>query len=384
LAAISFLAAACVASSGSTSPGPRPTGRPVAAWTFVASPPAPVLGGVLFGGSGNQYAIDATGFRAGFVVVGEDWQSDSNVTGRIWTTTDGRSWVLAGGSIGTFADSEVDHIATNGRRLVAIGIARHGDPSAGPPSIVWVSDDGVTWHRSEAAAGALAAIRVTGIAGGPQGFVVVGATSSGAPATATSPDGESWSGSDGWASFADARLASATGNERGWFAVGSRQQAGSTIGGPTPPAEAFYSVDGSRWSSASIDGPQLGRVVAGSSGLLATGAGSTCGGCVGPNNVWHSEDGHAWRLVGPDPLTNATYATDGARIVRLGTNGGLVLDWSVDGLTWQPLASGLPGHDAYGALAVGEHGILLLENPPGALGGAADQTDAGVWFLPTR
>lgn len=88
---LAFAAAAC-ASSG-PSPivvAPREAASPNP-WTAI-SPVAPILGGDQFGGPGNQYTFDAVAYLTGFVLVGEDFRSDSDVRGRIWPSSDGKSW----------------------------------------------------------------------------------------------------------------------------------------------------------------------------------------------------------------------------------------------------------------------------------------------------
>lgn len=374
--------AACAGSAPLASHTATAPLAPPTSWSATGSLAPPELGGAVFGGPGNQFAMAATAYRVGFVVVGEDFQSDQDVTGRIWTSIDGTSWEIATGPGGVFSSSEVDQVAVAGQRAVAFGEARSGEMASAPQRILWLSDDGRSWRRIAAGAAVLETIKVGGLASTGSGFVVWGETASGSPTIATSTDGETWATSDIAAQFPDAVVASVAVGGGVWVAVGSKRSATPAVGGPARPAEAFVSTDGQRWSAASVDGPALTRVVSGSDGFLAEGA-SQCGSCVGPGNIWHSDDGRTWRLVGPDATTSASYASDGVRIVRLGLDGGVSLDWSTDGLTWQPLASGLAAHSEYGAFAVGPNGVLLLENPSG-LGngtGGLDDADAGVWYV---
>jgi hypothetical protein len=221
---------------------------------------------------------------------------------------------------------------------------------------------------------------VGGIAGGRDGFVAWGGAASGHAEILISSDGESWTASGFSGDFPDASVYDVTGAGAVWVAVGSQRPDSLSTGGPPPVAKAWFSADGLHWSAAAVDGPALGRVFAGTAGFFATGA-SECGSCVSPSNLWHSETGTSWRLIGPDPVANASYAASGGRIVRVSILDSISLASSTDGLVWTMLASNLGVHSEYGAFAVGQQGVVLFENPE-ANGGESDQVDAGVWYLP--
>jgi len=84
---------------------------------------------------------------------------------------------------------------------------------------------------------------------------------------------------------------------------------------------------------------------------------------------------------------NLNYAADGVHIARLGIDVNApagrdeALDVSPDGVHWTSLAKGMAGEQHLG-VAVGSKGVLLLE--PVDKGGATDQVDAGVWYLPAQ
>jgi len=368
--------------SPTTEPSPGP-----AAWASVTRT-RQVVGGKLFGGDGNQYMFAATGYRDGFVAVGEDCcGAVDTVTGAVWTSPDGTSWSRIE-SKDVFGSAEVDHVAASGRRIVAFGQSR-ADPQARPQTLVWVSDDGLAWRRSDAAALVFnGSFRPTGVVGGALGFIAWGESPSRAVHVEVSADGESWTD----AGFADAdsqaRLGGIASWRGGWVAVGGKATGQDPATGAVKVgrAEAWYSADGAHWSPGSADGFGLGQVYAGADGLLALGGdGSGCTACLpGPGVVWHSDDGRSWRPVGPDPFPEANYATDGVHIARISIDVNApasrdeTLAVSLDGAHWTTLATGLAGEQHLG-LAVGSRGILLLE--PAYKDGAKDQVDAGVWYL---
>jgi hypothetical protein len=366
-----------------------PSATPASSWTSVTRT-KPILGGEIFGGDGNQYIMAATAYGNGFVAVGEDCCGKvDTVTGTVWTTPDGRSWTRIEPK-DVFGEAEIDQVAASGNRLVAVGTSRANSQAPSPETLVWVSDDGLTWRRADPAGQAFtAAFRPAGIAGGPSGFVAWGQSASGEPHVAVSVDGETWTDA-GFAGAYPATIVDGVSPWRGgWVALGSqavKQPAG--VGASTPgPARAWYSADGVLWSAASVDGFALGRPLAGSGGLLAFGATSACGACIGPATLWRSDDGRSWQSIGKDLLTNRSYAADGARMARLTMDVNAPadkdesLEVSLDGIDWTTLAMGLPGEQHLG-LAVGVNGILLLE--PTYKSGATDQADAGVWYLPAQ
>ena len=379
--------------SGAAGPQPShisaPSSHPALAWTSVTRTTR-ILGGELFGGDGNQFMIAVTGYRAGFVAVGEDCcGAPDEVVGAVWSTADGTSWTRIEPR-DVFGAAVVEHVATSGRRIVAIGTSRAEPQAAEPKTLVWLSDDGLAWRRSDAAGQAFtASFRPEGIAGAPSGFVAWGRSSSGVQHLAVSADGESWTD----IGFAGAYPGTVVGGvspwRGGWVALGGQAvEQGPGIGAvKIGRAEAWYSADGVQWSAAVADGLALGQPIAGADGLLAQGAGSECGACVGPSALWHSDDGRSWQSLGLDQPMNHSYATDGVHIVRIGMDVNAPadrnesLDVSLDGAQWTSLATGLAGAQHLG-LAVGSSGILLLE--PVVKDGATDQVDAGVWYLPAK
>src|ERR1035437_7339560 len=158
-------AAGPMASDFPSSPLPGPS-----SWTSLKANP---LVSEPFSGVGNQYVIATVAYLAGFVAVGEDFQfhgaNDGPVTGAIWSSPDGLAWSRVDPGAAYLANAQIDHLATDGRRLVAVGSARPlGAPPDNPTPIVWVSSDGANWNRVSSKPAFEHA--VSGIAGGPAGF----------------------------------------------------------------------------------------------------------------------------------------------------------------------------------------------------------------------
>jgi len=368
----------------STAPSPSPV-PPLAEpprWTSLT--PNPIVTKP-FSGIGNQFIFAIVAYGNGFVAVGEDFQFDGStdgpVTGAIWSSPDAIAWSRIDPVSADLTDVMIEHVATDGRRLVAIGTAR--PPGAllnDPTRIVWVSDDGRTWRRITSPPPFERDI--SGIAGGPAGFVAwtgAGDTSS----FYRSDDGTTWERvSDG--GQPDGIVNAVAPYRGGFIAVGAHippraPGASLTAGGPDDSkAAAWWSNDGRTWAPGKPDdGAGLYGLFVGSDGIIALG-GSGCGGCVGPAILWHSDDGRSWRLIGPDVGTMPTYGSDGARIVRYDQHAGGLVSTSPDGIRWDLVPGHLDADATYG-FVVGPSGLLILESLPRS--GARDQVDGGVLFV---
>jgi hypothetical protein len=339
-----------------------------------------------FSGVGNQFVFAVAAYGDGFVAVGEDLQFDGPVNGRIWTSPDGMTWTSLGMAANDLADSEVDLVATNGTRLVPLGGARAGDAAGeGPDRIIWVSDDGASWRRLSGGPTPFEGIFVSGVVGGPAGFVAWGADGARA-ALFHSDDGTAWTRVATDPTFDAAEVRDIKPYRGGFVAVGAHRPApppGSPLvarGPDTSTAVAWWSADGRSWEAATTDpGPGLGSLDIGAAGLLALG-GSGCGGCIGPGIVWRSDDGRHWRRIGSDVATSPTYASDGVRIIRFDQQGTGDVSSSTDGSTWQTVAN--LGRMANYGFTVGTHGILFEDSIP--RGGPPDEVDGGMLFVAAR
>jgi hypothetical protein len=323
-------------------------------------------------------------YNDGFVAVGEDLRFDGPVNGAIWTSPNGVDWARLSVGENDLADAEVDLVATDGKRLVAIGGARAGDRvGASAQRTVWVSDDSVRWRRVPADPARFDGVFIRGVAGGPAGFVAWGADGTRA-VTFHSNDGTTWLRTAMNEAFLAAEIVAVTAYRGGFVAIGMHRPEpapGSAlmVGGPdASTAAAWWSPDGRSWSASDTDaGAGLHTLEVGATGLLALG-GSGCGGCVGPGIVWRSDDGRHWRRVGPDVVfSSPAYASDGARIIRYDRHHAGEVSSTTDGTTWQRVA--VLGDVGYDGLVVGRHGILFLESIQ--KGGSRDEVDGGVLYV---
>jgi hypothetical protein len=365
----------------------------------LATAPPPwsslVLGRVVrepFSGPGNQYVMAATAYGEGFVAVGEDFQSDTKVDGAVWTSPNGQDWARLDTAANGLSGAVLNYIATSEQRLVAVGQPRTGaDAASSPGGIVWTSDDGASWRRINDPTPFGSAV-IGGITGGPSLFVAWG-VDGGSAVIFRSTDGTIWTKTTDDRAFANMTVGDVKPYRGGFVAVGSYvpANASTSVGGFNPAkTAAWWTADGVTWQAASTDeGFGLGSVNVGAAGLMALGGGP-CGGCLGPATMWRSDDGRHWRHVGDDVPYWPRYVSDGARIIRydwqgggdvLGHGGGDVFE-SVDGGSWQKV--GTTGRLSVYNLALGPHGILILDSISPGAGGGFDQNDGAVRFVAAR
>jgi len=384
--AIGLLVAACAGSAPSASSPAEPTPSdfpPPAAsaplpWTSLT--PTPVVTKP-FSGIGSQYAKDVVAHRDGFVAVGEDFQSDSHVDGAIWVTPDGTTWHRLDTTRNDLAGAVLDHVATDGTKLVALGHERTGPGGDEQDRLAWVSDDAEHWRRVGLGQSFGGTFGVAGVSGGPSGFVAWGNPTTNAEAWHSS-DGVHWDEATAPRSFASATITRVRSFRGGFVAVGAHVvpppngQLGP--GGPdTSTAMGWWSPDGMAWATAdSAAGPGMQDVEVGSGGLLGLGN-SGCGGCVSPRQLWRSSDGRSWQRIGTDLQYSPAYDSDGARIVRYDWQESGDLAWSTDGTSWTTIGH-LERPEMYG-FTIGTHGLLIMESI--AKGGTGDEVDAAMWFV---
>ncbi len=250
------------------------------AWTRAPDQPSLVVSlGVVSTGSGPG-AFDVASGPAGIVAVGYAQDpADGRVRAAIWASRDGRAWqrVELGSSP---VDAHFAAIASNPQGYVIVGWVEHyldtpGDIRGRAAS--WTSPDGITWTRATDTADmdigpcwdALETASCGGMHGvtaSNGGFVAVGHTRTEAsangklrPATWTSPDGKTWTRTDGGLDFGgnDGFLSAVTAGGFGVVAVGTICQPTCNL---TPwdsnagAGVAANSVNGSIWSIQPIAG----------------------------------------------------------------------------------------------------------------------------------
>jgi hypothetical protein len=325
-----------------------------------------------------------TAYGDGFVAVGEDFQSDAQVDGAIWASSNGQNWKRLDTAANGLSGAVLDHVATGGQRLVAVGQDRVGsDAGSGRDGTVWTSDGGASWRRISNPA-PFGSAQVAGITAEPSSFVAWG-IDAGNAVIFHSTDGIAWTKATDDALFAGMSIGEVQPYRGGFVAVGAHltAEAATPVGGPNhSAAAAWWSADGLSWQAASTDeGFGLSSLKVGAAGMLALGSGA-CSGCVGPAVTWRSDDGRTWKHVGDDVPNWPDYVSDGARIIRYDWQGsGDVFD-SVDGKTWQKI--GTTGRLSVYGLALGPHGILIVDSISPGAGGAGDENDAAIRFLATR
>ena len=231
----------------------------------------------------------------GLVAAGTECTGFEDCQGKIWTSTDGRSWSKT--DIEPGIGSLLYDITAGGPGLVVGG--EFAIPGVDARGAVWTSVDGITWTRVFES-DTLLTEGIELVAAGESGLVAVGAASggpSGQPRTWTSPDGLSWTVHEDVPQFS---AIAATGS--GFVAVGTEELTENAChAGAVGDCRAavWTSVDGITWTrvphndatfGAGPDKQMMSDVTAIDSGLLAVGT-----------SVWYSPDGTTWSQIYHDP-----------------------------------------------------------------------------------
>ena len=138
----------------------------------------------------------------GFVAVGSvDIEAQDELSGAVWTSTDGASWSRVPHDDAIFNSGRISSVIVGGPGLVAVGsIDEHPDlpvgVGGGGDAAVWTSPDGVTWSRvsqDEAVFGGPGHQWMADVTIGGPGLVAVGSDEANGAAVWTSADGIVWS-----------------------------------------------------------------------------------------------------------------------------------------------------------------------------------------------
>jgi hypothetical protein len=324
--------------------------------------------------------IEAVAFDGvNFVGVGRggcvpDFNDPTNCYGGAWTATPGDAWIRTpdqpGLEVGLTVPTSgpekgIFDVAMGPAGLVAIGQAYDDIGSA-----VWRSPDGKTWERFADVLGPRpSSLRLSAIAAGPQGYVIVGYvidSGSGPVASAraaawASPDGLTWTRAEDTADLdvgpcfdtgeepSCGGMLGVTSTSSGFVAVG-QARTGATGEGIRPAA--WTSTDGLAWTRADVgldfDG-FLPDVTPGGPGLVAIGmiCQPDCYGTAAGGIAVTSVDGSSWSvapIAGASPLDHVAAADD--QVFALGdANGSELQLWrSGDGVAWQRVTS-MPSPD---------------------------------------
>ena len=212
----------------------------------------------------------------GFVNGGCCDGSYSDATrGVIWTSADGEEWDLVPPQV-SLAHSRISSVATNGKALVAVGVVEMpaNDPAQGPvrQPASWYSTDGTTWHLVGNAPD-LALVTVAG------GRFVAASEANQMVTFYTSADGHAWSQTSG-AGPGDAsadtvvRVLGLAGRPDGWVVAVGFVSEQSSAGEMTDSATIWSTFDpeaGIEMTSPA-DGAWMNDVVALDNGWMAVGS----------------------------------------------------------------------------------------------------------------
>ena len=287
----------------------------------------------------------------GFVAWGFDLSSDIG-DGAIWTSDDGNGWnpVIGKASFSGPGNQTIAGMVAGGPGLIAVGSAgTEAQTTMQDDAAVWTSKEGLSWTRLPDDAATFGGGGQQGMsditAGGP-GFVAVGEDFSGGDADAavwTSKDGFTWQrvakdpavfGGSG-----DQEMGKVVAGEFGLVATGFDDSAG------TVDVAVWTSKDGLNWQRVPDDplvfggaGVQLmADLVAAGPGLVAVGLDSSSGKSVAA--VWTSKDGSSWTRVlndanvfgGFEDRQMTAVTRGGPGLVAVGCSGVFI---SCDGAVW--------------------------------------------------
>ena len=357
--AIGLLVAGC-GSSGGTS-----AGAGCGPWTAVNGD---AIAGAALG--------DVAAFGKGFVTVGSAAATDGTQLGGVWTSADGSTWTAAAPTT-PFEEATVAVASAMGDGIVALGMPCNGE-CFGYQS--WTTPDAGAWSGPVKAGGSEAVVPTSVVTRealtiGIGNDLVDVSTGAFNGRVYTTPDGAAWTSVPDIAVMHDARLSAIAAGPSGFVIVGGVK---SAAGGD---AAAWLSSDGTAWTRAAADatftGATLSSVVHGTSGYLAVGS-------IGSDGaVWTSADGQTWArsdtggAFAGSPLVDV--ATNGKAFVAIGGDSAGGAAWtSGDGVSWArvPTIAGSAGV-RFRAVAVGEKSGVIVGTP-----GPSAAATGLVWFGP--
>jgi hypothetical protein len=264
-------------------------------------------------------AIFVAGAQGAWVALGP---------GSIWTSTDGRTWTLApGNGMPLRPGDQVNAVARTAHGFIAVGASVPGADQAGSTPLIFLSANGTSWERLDAArlrlpAGNGHAVDIRSVAAAGQLILIAGDAVTAKPKrTGTAQVGVAWLSADGGATWAPVTGA-ATGHGAqpqvaGVAAVGR----GFVMLRPAtvarrPAVDVFSSPNGLAWTfRATLGAP------AGFTALMANGGpdGVAVTGQAGRNlTAFASADGQTWHQARPfgtaaaQAISGVALAPDGA------------------------------------------------------------------------
>jgi putative zinc finger protein len=242
----------------------------------------------------DDTAIEIRSLAVGNGVALSAYRRAENVP-RLWSTTDGRTWLdaqIPNAAFGTRAPYLIVPFASG---FVAIGWTS----PTGEGRRIWLSDDGVSWRPDDDPSGTLGPMSVGAMAAGDS-MILAGGVSAGQIAMWTSTDATSWVRQELGETFRGATMRNMASDGVAFYVNGSLAGAGAI----------WRTEDGATWTrlASPPDSSSIEGLVTGPGGILAWGS---SGGAL--NAVWWSADGQDWQRVSTSPLPSS----DADRIVRI-------------------------------------------------------------------
>ncbi len=303
-------------------------------------------GGAPGAGNLNGIATDGRRFVAVGLVSGFPPRSVP-----IWTSTDGLTWRSAKLARGAFpASTVIIDVVWQGKRFLAFGEPASG---TGQGTLAWSSRDGLTWKRYKPKGFPVTAMdEPVAATGTKEGLLLLVGNS-------TTNGYSLWSSrADHWKSLGPAP---ATGAPSGTLFAVQRARgrhrlvvAGTQSGATADDAAVWHSRTGASWSAAAVEGAQpdvfsgIKDLVPVGSALVAVGVAD---GPVGSEiaYAWRSTDGSTWsadRGSLPVFMAGSTAGqgmdagvSNGKGVLAVGHDGGKLALWSSrDGTTWARVA----------------------------------------------
>jgi hypothetical protein len=270
-------------------------------------------------------AIFVAGAQGAWVALGP---------GSIWTSTDGRTWTLApGNGMPLRPGDQVNAVARTAHGFIAVGASVPGADQAGSTPLIFLSANGTSWERLDAArlrlpAGNGHAVDIRSVAAAGKLILIAGdAVTTKPKRTGTAQVGVAWLSADGGATWAPV-TGTATGHGAqpqvaGVAAVGR----GFVMLRPAtvarrPAVDVFSSPNGLAWTFRATLGAPAGFTALMANGgpdgaVLAGETGVT--GQAGRNlTAFASADGQTWHQARPfgaaaaEDISGVALAPDGA------------------------------------------------------------------------
>jgi hypothetical protein len=252
--------------------------------------------------------------------------------GSIWTSADGKTWTLApGDGMPLRPDDQVNAVTRTAHGFIAVGASVPGGEAARSTPLIFLSANGTSWERLDAArlrpaAGGGHALDLKYVAAAGQQILIGGdavtTKVTGKPKrTVKVRAGAAWLSTDGGATWAPATGTAAGHGARPQLAGLAAAGHGFVLLRPAtvarrPAVDAFYSPNGLAWTFRATLGAQAGFTA-----LMANGGpdGVAVTGKAGRNlTAFASADGQTWRRVRPfgsaaaEDVSGVALAPDGA------------------------------------------------------------------------